>query len=59
MDAAELQRLQSDYMTVWDEFKLRAQAQGKWRIVLHMMINEHRSFAEVAAFIGFQYPEGD
>jgi hypothetical protein len=45
--------------TVWDEFMQRAQAQGKLRIVLHMMIGERRGFAEAAAFVGFQYPEGD
>jgi hypothetical protein len=59
MDAAKFQRLQSEYTAVWDEFKRRADAQGRWRIVLHMMINERRSFAEAAAFVGFQYPEGD
>jgi hypothetical protein len=52
MDTAKLQRIQSEYKTVWDEFKLHAEARGLWRLARHMMVTEHRSFAETATFIG-------
>jgi hypothetical protein len=57
MDDAKLQRLQSEYMAIWDQFKLHAEARGVWRMALRMMVTEHRSFAEVAVFIGYRLPE--
>jgi hypothetical protein len=57
LNAAKLQRIQSEYMCVWDEFKHCATAQCKWRTALHMMVNEHKSFAEAAAFVGYELPE--
>ena len=57
MDAVKLQRLQSEHMAVWDQFKLHAEARGAWRMALRMMVIEHRSFAEAAAFIGYRLPE--
>ena len=48
MDSADLQRIQSEYMTVWDEFKRHAEARNLWRAVLRMMVTEHRSIAETA-----------
>ena len=37
MDDAKLQRLQSEYMAIWDQFKLHAEARGVWRMALRMM----------------------
>jgi hypothetical protein len=57
MDDAKLQRLQSEHMVMWDEFKLHAQGRGVFRVALRMMVIEHRSFAEAALFIGYKLPE--
>ncbi len=57
MDDAKLQRLQSEHMAIWDEFKMHAEARGVWRVTLRMMVIERRSFAEAAAFIGYRLPE--
>jgi hypothetical protein len=59
MDAIKLHRLQSEHMAVWDEFRQHATAQNKWRDALRMMINDHRSFAEAAAFVGYPLPVSD
>jgi hypothetical protein len=57
MDDAKLPRLQSEHMTIWDEFQLHAQQRGVFRVALRMMVIEHRSFAETAAFIGYPLPQ--
>jgi hypothetical protein len=57
MDAARLHRIQSEYMTVWDDFKRHAEARGLWHAALRLMVTEHRSFAETAAFIGCRLPQ--
>ena len=57
MDPAKLQRLQSNHIAIWDEFKLHAEVRGVWRVALRMMVIENRSFAEAAAFIGYRLPE--
>ena len=57
MDAAKLQRLQSEHMAIWDEFKLHPEARGLWRAALRIMVTEHRSFAEAAVFVGYRLPE--
>ena len=57
MDASKLQRIQSEYGTIWDAFKRHAEARGLWRTARRMMVTEHRSFAETAAFIGCALPE--
>jgi muconolactone delta-isomerase len=57
MDSDKLQRLQSEHMAIWDEFKSHAEMRGVWRLALRMMVTEHRSFAEAAVFIGYRLPE--
>ena len=59
MDAAKLQRLQSEHVVAWDGFKRCAEAHRKWRTVLHILVNENKTFAEAAAFVGYVLPDGD
>ena len=57
MDASKLQRIQSDHMAIWAEFRECAERKNAWRPALRMLLYNRNSFAEVAAFVGYKLPD--